>query len=132
VKEQLGLRRMLSRFAAAARSQTPDVRNDRTPRIEVNPDTYEVRVDGVLATVPPAEKLSLAQLFFLVKMSQTDARALLTASSSPTRSSPAACSPLPRSEGLVRRGQVRNVADVRELVASSLQQRSSIRLRRLM
>ena len=42
------------------------VRNDRTPRIEVNPETYEVRVDGVLATVPPAQRLSLAQKFFLV------------------------------------------------------------------
>ena len=28
------------------------VRNDALPRIEVNPETYEVRVDGELATVP--------------------------------------------------------------------------------
>jgi urease subunit alpha len=42
------------------------VRNDRTPRIEVDPDSYRVLVDGEPATVPPAERLSLAQLFFLV------------------------------------------------------------------
>ena len=42
------------------------LRNDAMPVIEVNPDTYEVRVDGELATVPAAERLSLAQLFFLV------------------------------------------------------------------
>ena len=42
------------------------VRNDRTPKIEVDPETYQVRVDGELATVPPAERLSLAQLYFLV------------------------------------------------------------------
>ena len=42
------------------------VRKDRTPRLEVDPETYTVRVDGVIATVPPAERLALAQRFFLV------------------------------------------------------------------
>jgi len=42
------------------------VRNDAMPAIEVDPDTYTVRVDGEIATVPPAERLSLAQLHFLV------------------------------------------------------------------
>ena len=42
------------------------VRNDAMPVIEVDPDTYTVRVDGEIATVPPAERLSLAQLHFLV------------------------------------------------------------------
>ena len=42
------------------------VRNDGMPVIEVDPDTYTVRVDGEIATVPPAERLSLAQLHFLV------------------------------------------------------------------
>ncbi len=42
------------------------IRNDRTPHIEVDPETYQVRVDGELAAVPPAERLSLAQLYFLV------------------------------------------------------------------
>jgi urease subunit alpha len=42
------------------------VRNDATPSIEVRPDTYEVFVDGELATCPPAETLPLAQKFFLI------------------------------------------------------------------
>ena len=41
-------------------------RNNRTPRIEVYPETYEVRVYGVLATVPPAERLALTQRYFLM------------------------------------------------------------------
>jgi urease alpha subunit len=42
------------------------VRNDRTPEITVDPETYEVRVDGELATVPAAETLPMTQLYFLV------------------------------------------------------------------
>jgi urease subunit alpha len=39
--------------------------NDLTPRIEIDPETYDVRVDGEIATVPPADKLSLARLYNL-------------------------------------------------------------------
>jgi len=39
--------------------------NDKTPKIEVNPESYEVRVDGKLATVDPAKELSLAQRYFM-------------------------------------------------------------------
>jgi urease subunit alpha len=39
--------------------------NDKTPKIEVDPETYEVKVDGKTATVDPAEKLSLARLYSL-------------------------------------------------------------------
>jgi urease subunit alpha len=42
------------------------VRNDLTPRIEVDPETYVVRVDGKVATVGPAERLSHTQLFYLM------------------------------------------------------------------
>jgi urease subunit alpha len=35
------------------------------PKIEVDPETYEVKVDGKIATVDPAEKLSLARLYNL-------------------------------------------------------------------
>ncbi len=41
------------------------VHNDLTPSIEINPETYEVKVDGKIATVDPAEKLSLARLYSL-------------------------------------------------------------------
>ena len=39
--------------------------NDKTPKIEVDPETYQVKVDGEIATVDPAEKLSLARLYCL-------------------------------------------------------------------
>ncbi len=39
--------------------------NDATPTIEVNPETYEVRADGVLLTCEPAKELPLAQRYFL-------------------------------------------------------------------
>ncbi|MDE3027649.1 MAG: urease subunit alpha [Paracoccaceae bacterium] len=39
--------------------------NDATPSIEVNPETYEVRADGVLLTCDPAQELPLAQRYFL-------------------------------------------------------------------
>lgn len=39
--------------------------NDLTPSIDVDPETYEVRVNGNIATVDPAQKLSLARLYNL-------------------------------------------------------------------
>jgi urease subunit alpha len=41
------------------------VLNDATPQIEVHPETYEVRADGVLLTCEPASELPLAQRYFL-------------------------------------------------------------------
>jgi urease subunit alpha len=41
------------------------VHNDATPRIEVDPETYEVRVDGELIGCEPATVLPLAQRYFL-------------------------------------------------------------------
>jgi urease subunit alpha len=40
------------------------VRNDTLPAIEVDPETFAVTVDGVHATVPPAESISLSRLYF--------------------------------------------------------------------
>ena len=39
--------------------------NDALPRVEVNPETYEVRADGELLTCQPAEVLPMAQRYFL-------------------------------------------------------------------
>ncbi len=39
--------------------------NDATPHIEVDPETYEVRADGVLLTCEPATVLPMAQRYFL-------------------------------------------------------------------
>jgi urease subunit alpha len=41
------------------------VHNDATPKIEVDPETYEVRADGELLTCPPADVLPMAQRYFL-------------------------------------------------------------------
>jgi urease alpha subunit len=41
------------------------VRNAATPRIEVDPETYEVHADGELLTCEPASVLPLAQRYFL-------------------------------------------------------------------
>jgi len=40
-------------------------RNDALPKIEVDPETYEVRADGELLTCEPAEELPLAQRYFM-------------------------------------------------------------------
>jgi urease subunit alpha len=39
--------------------------NSATPSVEVDPETYEVRADGVLLTCEPARELPLAQRYFL-------------------------------------------------------------------
>ncbi|KAJ3514649.1 hypothetical protein NLJ89_g2245 [Agrocybe chaxingu] len=39
--------------------------NDKTPKMEVDPEIYEVRADGVLMDVPPAAKLPLGRAYNL-------------------------------------------------------------------
>jgi urease subunit alpha len=41
------------------------VLNTATPRMEINPETYEVRADGRLLTCEPARALPMAQLYFM-------------------------------------------------------------------
>ena len=41
------------------------IHNDQTPSIEVNPENYEVKVDGKPVTCEPAKELALAQRYFL-------------------------------------------------------------------
>ena len=41
------------------------VHNDATPKIEIDPETYEVKVDGEIATVDPATEVSLGRLYSL-------------------------------------------------------------------
>jgi urease subunit alpha len=67
IGERLGLRRRLvavgnTRGGIGKRSM---VHNDATPVIEVDPETYEVRADGVLLTCEPAAILPMAQRYFL-------------------------------------------------------------------
>jgi urease len=39
--------------------------NDSTPKMTVNPETYAVHADGVLADIQPAQKLPLTKLYNL-------------------------------------------------------------------
>jgi urease subunit alpha len=41
------------------------IHNDATPKMQVDPETYEVRADGELLTCEPAKVLPLAQRYFL-------------------------------------------------------------------
>ncbi len=41
------------------------VLNDATPKIDVNPETYEVRANGKVLTCEPAEVLAMAQRYFM-------------------------------------------------------------------
>ncbi len=67
IRERLGLNRQVEAVRDCRHLGKADmVRNDRTPEITVDPETYEVRLDGELATVPPAETLPMTQLYFLV------------------------------------------------------------------
>ncbi len=66
VPERLGLGKTALAVEGTRGIGKADMRlNDATPRIEVNPETYEVRADGVLLTCEPALELPLAQRYFL-------------------------------------------------------------------
>src|SRR5438105_489016 len=66
VPEQLGLQRMvLPAHGIRAIDKKRMVLNDATPQIEVDPETYEVRADGVHLTCEPATVLPMAQRYFL-------------------------------------------------------------------
>ena len=39
--------------------------NDALPRIDIRPDTFDIRIDGELVEPAPASRLPLAQLYQL-------------------------------------------------------------------
>ena len=66
IGRQLGLTRQVLPVAGCRKVTKKDmVLNDYTPKVEVDPETYEVRADGQLLTCEPAEVLPLAQRYFL-------------------------------------------------------------------
>ncbi len=66
VPEQLGLQSQILPVKRTRVIGKKDmVRNDATPVIEVDPETYKVTVDGQPAHIEPAQSLPLTQLFFL-------------------------------------------------------------------
>ena len=63
---QLGLEKRLVAVANTRHISKKDmVHNDLTPKIEVDPETYQVRADGELLTCEPAVLLPMAQRYFL-------------------------------------------------------------------
>jgi urease subunit alpha len=64
---RLGLRRRLVAVSntRGGIGKSSMIHNDAMPAIEVDPETYEVRADGVLLTCEPAEVLPMAQRYFL-------------------------------------------------------------------
>ena len=64
--ESYGLRKPLVAVQNTRGVQKSDmVLNDLCPQVEVDPETYEVRVDGDLISCEPATELPLAQRYFL-------------------------------------------------------------------
>jgi urease subunit alpha len=67
VPQQIGLqRRCVAVKNCRSVGKKDMLHNSATPRIDVDSETYEVRVDGELATCAPAERLPLTQLYFIV------------------------------------------------------------------
>ena len=63
---KLGLKKIVRPVSNCRRIGKKDMRhNSATPNIEVDPETYEVRVDGKVITCEPATVLPLAQRYFL-------------------------------------------------------------------
>src|SRR6516162_7856157 len=67
LSRKLGLRKQLLpvKNTRGGISKKSMVRNDATPNIEVDAETYEVRADGELLTCEPAKSLPMTQRYFL-------------------------------------------------------------------
>ncbi len=67
VKKKLGLQKIVAPVRGTRRIGKKDmVLNDATPRIEIDPETYVVKADGKIIKSKPADRLPLAQRYFLV------------------------------------------------------------------
>ncbi|WOE80253.1 urease subunit alpha [Pseudomonas protegens] len=66
VPEQLGLKKRIAVVKGCRTVQKSDlIHNDYLPNIEVDPQTYQVKADGVLLWCEPADVLPMAQRYFL-------------------------------------------------------------------
>jgi urease subunit alpha len=66
LSERLGVARRLAPVADTRRIGKADLPlNDALPRIEVEPDTFTVRVDGEVFEADPPAELPMAQRYFL-------------------------------------------------------------------
>lgn len=66
IKEELGLERNVLPVHNVRSLTKKDMKfNSETPKIEIDPQTYDVTVDGKLITCDPARELPLAQRYFI-------------------------------------------------------------------
>ncbi|MFP5348318.1 MAG: urease subunit alpha, partial [Gammaproteobacteria bacterium] len=66
IAQHLGLSKRVAPVSGTRNVTKKDLKlNNATPRMEVDPETYEVRADGELLTCEPASVLPLAQRYFL-------------------------------------------------------------------
>ena len=66
VPEKLGLEKVVLPVKNCRNISKQDMMwNDKTPEISIDPETYEVKLDGQIATVDPANELSSAQRYFM-------------------------------------------------------------------
>lgn len=65
VKEKLDLKRqVIPAYGTRAVTKRDMVRNSALPKIDVDPETFAVKADGVHATVAPSKSIALNQLYF--------------------------------------------------------------------
>ena len=66
IKEKLGLQKMVLPVEGIRNLTKKDMKlNNETPKLDVDPQTYDVTVNGELITCEPAEELPLAQKYYL-------------------------------------------------------------------
>ncbi|WP_141604135.1 urease subunit alpha [Terrilactibacillus laevilacticus] len=66
IKETLGLQKQVKPVKGIRNLTKKDMKfNDKTPNIEVDPQTYKVTVDGEHITCDPVDELPMAQKYFL-------------------------------------------------------------------
>ena len=66
VHEQLGLEKMILPVRGIRNLTKKDMKlNSETPEITVDPQTYEVRVNGELITCEPVDIVPMGQRYFL-------------------------------------------------------------------
>jgi urease subunit alpha len=64
--EALGLKKKIAVVKGCREVQKTDlIHNDYLPSIDVDPQTYQVKADGVLLWCEPADVLPMAQRYFL-------------------------------------------------------------------
>ncbi|WP_163536106.1 urease subunit alpha [Gracilibacillus sp. YIM 98692] len=66
VHQTLGLQKKIGIVKNCRQVKKEDLPyNDQTPEIDINPETYEVKLDGELITCEPFEEVALAQRYYL-------------------------------------------------------------------